>query len=163
MTPARSPCLMPSSDISARMPPSPSLSARIIDRDVFDRRGDDQRPNDERQHAERDLGRRCAAGPLERRLERVERARADIAVDDAERAQRHRGEAAVAMWDAGLGFGRGCRAGHGLCGPPEKGIAAIIPGDRGCRPGLGGPAAGTVIADMDLTYTHNEYIYCAYK
>ena len=29
MTPTRSPCLMPSSDINARIPPSPSLSARM--------------------------------------------------------------------------------------------------------------------------------------
>ncbi len=29
ITPVRSPCLMPSSDISARIPPSPSLSARM--------------------------------------------------------------------------------------------------------------------------------------
>ena len=29
ITAARSPCLMPRSDISARMPPSPSLSARM--------------------------------------------------------------------------------------------------------------------------------------
>src|ERR1041384_8219184 len=29
MTPTRAPCLMPSSDIRARIPPSPSLSARM--------------------------------------------------------------------------------------------------------------------------------------
>ena len=63
-------------------------------RDVFDRRGDDQRPHDEREHAERDVRRGRAARPIERRLEGVERARADVAIDDAERAQRHRGEAA---------------------------------------------------------------------
>ena len=64
------------------------------DRDVFDRRGDDERPHDEGEHAERDVGRGGAARPIERRLEGVERARADVAEDDAERAKRHRGEAA---------------------------------------------------------------------
>ena len=61
---------------------------------VLDRRGDDERPDDEREHAERDVRRGRAARPVERGLEGVERARADVAVDDAERAERHRGEAA---------------------------------------------------------------------
>ncbi len=62
------------------------------DRDVFDRRGDDERPHDQRQHAEH-RGRRClAACPCDRRLEGVERARADVAVDHAKSRQRHGSE-----------------------------------------------------------------------
>ena len=66
------------------------------DRDVFDRGGDDERPHDQRQHAECYLGRGSAAGPLNRGLERVEGAGADIPVDDTERPQRHDGKVAAA-------------------------------------------------------------------
>jgi hypothetical protein len=59
---------------------------------VFDRRHHDQRPDHEREHAECDRWVGSAAGKTQNRLERVERARPDIAEDhpqgrEAERRQ----------------------------------------------------------------------------
>src|SRR5262249_58714513 len=86
---------MPSNDISARMPPSPSLSARItiatylievVMTSV---------------HTISDSMPSTAAGvaspprPCDRRLESVERARADVAVDHAKSRKRHGGEMAA--------------------------------------------------------------------
>ena len=56
---------------------------------VFDRYGDDQRPHDERQNAERAGRREFAADGLHDRLQRVERARAEVAEHHAER-RKHR-------------------------------------------------------------------------
>ena len=65
------------------------------DQHVFERDDDDQRPQDHRQHAEHDLARdRPGSGGRHHRLaERVERARADVAIDDADAAERQRPEA----------------------------------------------------------------------
>ena len=54
---------------------------------VLDGDGDDQRPDDQRQAAERHLRADLAAGIADHGLEGVERAGAEIAVDDAQRAQ----------------------------------------------------------------------------
>jgi hypothetical protein len=62
--------------------PSPYSS----DRDVFDRDDDDERVDDQRQHAEDVLRRdRKRVRPIEADTNRIERAGADVAVDDAER------------------------------------------------------------------------------
>ena len=58
---------------------------------VFDRDGDDQRPDHQREQAQRVLGGRMAAHRADDGLVGVERAGAEIAVDDAERRQRARG------------------------------------------------------------------------
>ena len=106
------------------------------DRDVFDRRGDDERPHDERQHAERDVGRGRPARPVERRLEGVEWARPDVAIDDAERAERHGGETAVGLrsgirW---LGRDRQRVLPMGKCdGPAHAGVPPIL-GEFSFRP-----------------------------
>ncbi len=81
-------------------------------RDVLQRDDDDERPEDHRQHAEHVVGReRQAIRAGERRAQRVERARADVAVHDADRAddQRHH---AAARTDRSLrrGHVRGFRA-----------------------------------------------------
>ena len=72
------------------MPPSPWLSARMMNEQVLDDDDERQRPEDERQDAEH--VRRASAptpcGAREALLHRVERRRADVAVDDAERAER---------------------------------------------------------------------------
>ena len=75
------------------MPPSPLLSARITKRMYLI--GDDQRqrPEDQRQHAEHVVARRRdAVRAVETLAQRVERARADVAVDDAERAEGEQAE-----------------------------------------------------------------------
>ena len=81
------------------------------DQHVFERDGDDQRPHDQRQHAEHDVtGDRLVAAGRDRRLaEGVERAGADIAVDDADAAERQREKAGGrASWPScgGLAGGR---------------------------------------------------------
>ena len=60
---------------------------------VFDRDDQDQRPQDERDDAQHRVGRDRAAvaGGAGRLLQRIERAGADVAIDDAEGAQRGRG------------------------------------------------------------------------
>ena len=70
--------------------------------DIFQRHHDDQRPQDQREHADddgwRDGGVLLAAGRGEDRLaQRIERARADVAIDDAERAQRQCGIAGLGV------------------------------------------------------------------
>src|SRR5437773_2278320 len=77
----------PSSDISARMPPSPSLSTRIATDTLFDRRHHDQGPDHERQHAEGDHRVGTAARKAQYRLQRVERARPDVAEDHSQRRE----------------------------------------------------------------------------
>ena len=59
-------------------------------RDIFNGRDDHQRPNDKRQYAQGLLGRDGAAGPIDRRLDRVEWAGADVAVNDAQGPERQR-------------------------------------------------------------------------
>ena len=89
--------------------------------DVLDRDDDRDRPEHERDHAvDAGLGRpdRVLVGG-EDRLQRVQRARPDVAEDDAERAQRQRGHALVMaapharrlLLGRGRDFGRG--GGHG--------------------------------------------------
>ena len=55
---------------------------------IFDGNGDDQRPEDQRETAERRLRGKMSAGRSDNRLQRVERARSEIAIDDAERSKR---------------------------------------------------------------------------
>jgi hypothetical protein len=86
---------------------------------VLDRDDEDERPEDERQHAE-DVGGRRGDGvrAVEALAQRVERAGADVPVDDAERGQRKNGEVAAARRDGvrvsvsvrerGVDFCRGC-------------------------------------------------------
>ena len=77
------------SAISAMMPPSPLLSARMMKIDVLDRHDDHQRPEDERQDAEHVVlgDRHRVVRAAEDFLQRVERAGADVAIDDAQRAR----------------------------------------------------------------------------
>ncbi len=60
--------------------------------DVFDRRDHEEGPQDQRQRAERRGRVGMRAGKVEHGLERVERAGADIAEDDAERGEAHGGQ-----------------------------------------------------------------------
>jgi hypothetical protein len=90
---------------------------------VLDGDDEDQRPGDEREDAE-DIGggRLDGMRAAEAFPERVEGARADIAVDDAERREDGRGERSAASGPAGAyGAGRRERAlwglGHGRRGP----------------------------------------------
>ena len=72
------------------MPPSPVIVGAQQDQHVFERDDDDQRPEDEREHAEHGLARRRvppADGRGDRFAQRIERARADVAVDDADAAR----------------------------------------------------------------------------
>ena len=89
--------------ISARIPPSPSLSARMMKSDELDRDDQRDRPEDQRDHPED-----VAFGRLHRLvvggedgLQRVERAGADVAEDDAERAERERRHAELAAGGPG--------------------------------------------------------------
>ena len=81
---------------------------------VFDRDHDDQRPQDQRQHAEHDVaGDRPGFDRRDHRhAKRVKRARADVAVDDADAAERQRPQARFVLKYA-IGSRRG-RAGRGL-------------------------------------------------
>ena len=75
--------------------PALSVIVRAHDnRHVFERGGDQERPDNQREHSD---GHRWSgtSGPVERGFQGVERARADIAVDDAKRAERECPEAAV--------------------------------------------------------------------
>ena len=54
--------------------------------DVFDARDDEECPQDQRQRAHNRRGIRMRAGEIEHRLERVERARADVAEYHSQRA-----------------------------------------------------------------------------
>ncbi len=79
-------------------------------RDIFDRGDDGQRPQDQREHAQRLAGVELAAGPVDGGLDGVERAGANVPIDDAERAQRQHAEA------LGMGVLRGVArvfGGHG--------------------------------------------------
>ena len=94
------------------------------DQHVFGGDHDQQRPDDQRQNAEHDRLARRIAGPdgREHRLaHRVERAGADIAVDDADAAERERPE-------AGLG---------GVSLPPSAGDRAAVGGGNALRHGSG--------------------------
>ena len=89
------------------------------DEHVFHRHHDDQRPDDERQHAENDGAVDEVVGACGYRgfAKGVERAGADVAIDDAdaaesERDQAGRGDRARAM--GGLGRCRACRLVHAI-------------------------------------------------
>ena len=113
------------------MPPSPLLSARITKRQIFDRDDDHQRPEHERQHSEDMLGvdhLEFVRVALERLAQRVERAGADVAVDDAERAEREQGgrRLGVAVMAAccfrlGVAPLRVCRHAGAECTPSRPG------------------------------------------
>ncbi len=60
---------------------------------VLDRRHDDQGPDHKREHAKRDRRVRSAAGKIQNRLERVERARPDVAEDYPQGREAKRGQA----------------------------------------------------------------------
>ena len=76
---------------------------------VFQRHDDDQRPQHQRHDAEHHLARERAAGGRggQAFLERVERARADVAVDDADGAERQGPEPGARMGVLRLGGRRG--------------------------------------------------------
>ena len=135
---------------SARMPPSPWLSARRMNDQVLDADDEHQRPEDQRQHAEH-VGAASAATrvrrvPVREALpHRVERRRADVAVDDAERAEprrRARGAGGAAERDARPRCRAGCPAAlrlahrsrwfHGL--PSRSGALALAPQRRASMP-----------------------------
>ena len=88
------------------------------EREVLDGDDEDERPDDERQQAEHVLGRRRQPVLAVQRLaERVDGARADVAVDDAKRGEGQRGERAAAgcssgAWWSGRPTGR-CRLRRG--------------------------------------------------
>ena len=87
------------------------------DEHIFDRHDQHQRPEDQAEHAE-DVQRvdRQRVRPDEAFLHRVERRRADIAVDDADRAEHQRGQRLLRAVMRARGFGRqdvvGCKGGH---------------------------------------------------
>ena len=91
-----SPCRSPlprggTSAVSARMPPSPALSARITMAMYLIEMTITQRVDDERQHAEHVFRRRRHRVAAEETLpDRVERAGADVAVHHADGGQRER-------------------------------------------------------------------------
>ncbi len=92
------------SAVSARTPPSPWLSARMTMRDVLDRDDEQQRVDDQRQHAEHVLvRRRHGVRPEEALAHRVQRAGADVAVDDAERGEREGKQTAATVHGRGHG------------------------------------------------------------
>ena len=73
------------------MPPSPSLSARMMKRHVLDRDDDRDRPHDQRDDAvDGGYVGLDAGSSTNTVLHRVQRARADVAEDDAERAEGQR-------------------------------------------------------------------------
>ena len=78
---------------SARMPPSPSLSARMTKSRYLTETTSmsDQKTSDRTPRTLSASG-ATPCGAVEALLERVERRRADVAVDDAERAQRQLGQ-----------------------------------------------------------------------
>ena len=94
------------SAISARMPPSPSLSARMTKIRYLTEMIERQRPEDQRQHAKHVLARgRDAVGTVEAFTQRVERTGTDVAVDDAKGSQSEKSEIPP-------GRGRGRRLGR---------------------------------------------------
>ena len=79
------------------------------DQHVFQRHHDDQRPQDQAEHAEHGLRRgvdRAAAGRHHRFAQRVERAGADVAIDDADAAE-HQGLEACGGMRFPMSVGRG--------------------------------------------------------
>ena len=92
-----------SSAVRARMPPSPWLSARITNARYLIEMMTTQRPEHDRRHAVGvGLG-DVEVGVLERLPERVQRAGADVAVDDPQRAERQRDDACVPSSGAFVG------------------------------------------------------------
>src|SRR5262249_1309957 len=104
--------------------------ALIVDRHgdqhVFDRGDQEQGPDHERQHAEQLLGTGVAVEIFEDGLQRVERARADVAEHDAERAERtdrkrammaarNRGPSCAGGRDRGQGASPGSRCRGPVC------------------------------------------------
>ena len=97
------------------------------DQHVFQRHGDDQRPQDQRQHAEHGVtSNRLVMARRNRRLAKgVKRAGTDIAIDDADAAERQRHETlrrfSAAIDDMGLGGSRAlvhAVTHRGCFGPP---------------------------------------------
>ena len=88
-----------SSAVSARMPPSPWLSARSTSATYFTETTSSSDVDDQRQHAEHVVVRRRHRVRAEEALaHRIQRAGADVAVDDAERGQGQRKETAALRW-----------------------------------------------------------------
>ena len=119
------------SAVSAMMPPSPSLSARMITGDVLHGDHDHQRPEHQRQDAEHGgVVRRESVVRRERFLDRVQRAGADVAEHHADRTQHQRTQARLAgAFDVRMdGRRRGCRNAHGLDSEP----AAIVRSNDRC-------------------------------
>src|SRR5262249_24593155 len=81
------------SAINASVPPSPLLSARKQDHNILERNNEKDRPDNQRQKPKtRGLIRGIPGADrrYHRFAHRIERARADIAVHDADRANRER-------------------------------------------------------------------------
>ena len=108
----RSPTDAVASASSAMMPPSPRLLALKHQRHVLERHDDHQRPEDRRHAAEDVHGRQWnAVLRIERFLGGVQRARADVAVDDAQGKERKRRRRLLRFRNGGMhrysGFGGG--------------------------------------------------------
>ena len=95
--------------------------------DIFDRDDDRQRPEDQRQHAEHLLGRgrRAAGRGMQRLAQRIDRAGADVAIDDAERAEHQQRQ---------LVFGRRAYAGFGCGRRHVREAASVISGNSHSKP-----------------------------
>ena len=125
------PSALRASAISERMPPSPLLSMRSRIATYLTVTIRNERPEDQRDGADHLLGQQDAvgAGRDQRLAEGVERARADIAVDDPDGADQQRPEAGMAVASRPS---RGHRASRRAPAP------ASVPGcRRRSKPGLG--------------------------
>ena len=117
--------------------------------DIFERDDHDQRPEDQAEHAEdvqRIDGQRVMAD--EDFLHRVERARADIAIDDADRAHRERDQPGLAVAVSVMPAMRDRCVGDGCAGsrsstdgPCRMDLALRI----ACLPIFPAPASGTTM------------------
>src|SRR5262249_39882491 len=89
---ARRPNARVASAVKDGVPPSPLFVGPQQQKHVFDRHHDDQRPKDQREHAEHDVA--CDRPGFDRRnhrhAKRIKRARADVAIDDADAAESQR-------------------------------------------------------------------------
>ena len=107
------------------------------DQDVLDRDDQDQRPQDQRQDAEDVVARRRRAGRHRRRVQRlaegVERAGADVAVDDADRTERQREQRLSPVGVRMVARLHGRRP-IGRCEVRHEGSAALVVARWGCAP-----------------------------
>ena len=128
-------------------PPSPLLSARRISDHVLERDDDRQRPEHQRQHAVDVVARVSGTWPLrEHLLQRVQRAGADVAVDDAEGAERQRGKAGGGAVGGSRGVAR-LRSASGSGAAIEGRLLCLAARSRAaCRAGR----ARTLLVDLGV-------------